>query len=125
MRVRQRDSVDATILEKTNQWFPEQQRSLSHDVEYEVYAIAVSNGPVLYQIVDDIEMINWYPSDLSEVTDGSMPPDWICSSPGQRLKLIIGPEYVSTNEETYEAMVGLELDSTTAFWKRFYKQRGE
>jgi hypothetical protein len=97
---------------------PESQTFISTGKEYEVYAIAVFQGRISLQIVDDLPMINWYPAWFFEVSDSSMPNDWICSLLTGDLQMVLGPDFVAADEASYNRMVELESESVAAFWRR-------
>jgi hypothetical protein len=90
--------------------------------EYEVQAIAVSHGLVLLQIVNDLNCPDWLPGALFEMVSSALPTDWICNlffysniSDG---RLLLGPEFIASSEETYEAMVEAKPQQVRLFWER-------
>jgi len=86
--------------------------------EYIVYAISMFRGVCFFQVVDDLEYPAWYPSWFFEKTDMSLPSDWICNFQRGDLALVIGPEFIAKDEESYNAMVQLEPEPVRLFWER-------
>jgi hypothetical protein len=85
---------------------------------YEVYAVSVYDGVALVQIIDDIGLPSWRPGWLFDVSDPSIPNDWICNVLHGHLSLVLGPEFVAKNEDAYGEMVELDADQVDRFWKR-------
>jgi hypothetical protein len=85
---------------------------------YEVHALAVFEGHVVFQVVDDTGGPTWRPSFLFEVIDPAIPADWIGNTFAGEPQLIIGPNFVAESVAAYEAMVQLEPEPTEAFWRR-------
>ena len=87
--------------------------------EYEVHALAIFDGIVMMQIVDDVGMPSWRPGWLFETLDGAMASDWICNAPNDGpISLLVGPPFVVQDEASYTQMVELETDQVARFWKR-------
>ena len=90
--------------------------------EYEVHSISVFDGVGFLQIVDDVHSPAWYPARLFEVTDGTIPDDWTCNLFPYKglgeLSIVLGPEFVASDEASYEAMVQLDPAQVDRFWKR-------
>jgi hypothetical protein len=94
------------------------QSFVTPDREYEVHAVVVYNGVVLFQVVDDLGDPNWRPAMLFDVVDASVPDDWICTSFREQPTLLLGPEFVAKDIDAYERMVELEASQVDCFWKR-------
>jgi hypothetical protein len=86
---------------------------------YAVCCIALFEGVVVLQVVDDLRMPSWLPAWFFEVVDRSMPADWICSLFVEDPTLVLGPEFVAQTQEAYAAMVELHPEQVDRFWKRF------
>ena len=97
---------------------PESKTHISVERAYEVYALSVFKGVVFVQIVNDLEIITWLPAWFFDVTDPSVPRDWICSLPMSDVQMIIGPDFVAADEASYSRMVELDAESVAAFWRR-------
>jgi hypothetical protein len=97
--------------------------------EYDVHAISLFDGILHLQIVDDLRYPAWYPSLIFDVTDGLLPADWKCKlfsqSSGNGLVMLLGPDFVIRDEESYASMVELDADQVDRFWKRIQKMESE
>lgn len=113
--IRSRSAVRPSWLEAE---LPDTQTFIAEGKEYLVHAIAVFQGKVSLQIVDDVPMISWYPTWFFEVSDHSIPHDWICSAFEDEPKLVIGPEFVAKDIASYCAMVELSDEQVQRFWRR-------
>lgn len=85
--------------------------------EYEVYAVAVFKGLPSVLIVNDIRYPSWEKSWLFDVVDPTVPHDWICNLLHDEPVLLLGPEFLAKDEESYGAMVELEAEQVDRFWK--------
>jgi hypothetical protein len=97
---------------------PESDTDISIGKEYEVYAMSVFRGVVFLQIVTDVNIITWLPAWFFEVSDPSVPNNWICSLLTGDLQVVLGPDFVAADEASYKRMVELDLESVAAFWRR-------
>ena len=91
---------------------------LTAGAQYEVHAAAVFEGLFLLQIVDDSQYPSWKPAWLFEVTDRSIPRDWICSLFSDEPSMVIGPDFLARSLDSYNAMVELDPDQVANFWQR-------
>ena len=86
--------------------------------EYEVHAITVFKGIVKFQI------IVWhgpflYPAVFFDVIDSSFPDDWVCRSfNNSHLQMVIGPEFMAKDIESFSATVEKNLPQSDLFWER-------
>lgn len=108
--------------------FPESVLHISIGTVYEVHALAVFDGMVFLLILEDgqRDFPHWNPAWLFEVCDWSVPDDWICNiiSGGlEGLQMVLGPEFIAKDEESYCRMAELEKESVDAFWKRIEARR--
>lgn len=86
---------------------------------YDVYALCVFQGLVFLQIVgDEPRWPIWNPAWLFDVVSPSIPSDWIVGLFDAEPSLILGPEYVARDIESYVRMVELDRDALNAFWSR-------
>jgi hypothetical protein len=85
--------------------------------EYDVHGLTTYNGTTFFQIVDDNRYPSWNPSWLFDVIDRDVPTDWICNvfDSGH---LVLGPEFVAKDLESYVDMVELSSDQVDRFWNR-------
>jgi hypothetical protein len=92
--------------------------------EYEVLAISSFEGLVFLMISPNNKFFSWIPVWFFETTDPRMPLDWICTATPYRdgVQMIIGPNFVANNEESYRRMVELESNEATAMWKRIFAE---
>ena len=86
--------------------------------EYEVHAITVFQGIV------DFQIIVWhgpflYPAVFFDVIDSSFPDDWVCRSfNDSHLQMVIGPEFMAKDIESYSATVEKNPPQSDLFWER-------
>jgi len=93
--------------------------------EYPVFALAVFEGQVLFQIIDDLEYPAWLPAWLFDLKDTEVPSDWICKVFREEPALVLGPEFVAKDRGAYNRMVELDSESVERFWKRAKERPGE
>jgi hypothetical protein len=90
--------------------------------EYAVHAIAVYQGLVLFQLTDDTwqesRLPAWYPSWLFSLTDAAVAEDWVVGVFEAEPALVIGPEFVASDLESYEQMVQLHRSALERFRTR-------
>lgn len=97
---------------------PESDTEITLGKEYTVHAVSVFEGVVFVQLVNDVNIISWLPSWFFELSEATVPNDWICSLPGGILQLVLGPMFVASDESSYNRMVELDPESVAAFWER-------
>jgi hypothetical protein len=107
------------------------QRFITVGKEYVVHAVSVLNDGIPFvQFVDDIGYPAWQPYLLFNVVDTFLPSDWRCNcvrtSEGASA-LLLGPEFVVRDEQSYQGMVELYAEQVDRFWKRInsLSQQGE
>jgi hypothetical protein len=94
--------------------------------EYVVYAIAAvktqrkGDSRLTCFMIEDKVADSWLPSFLFEVVDGTLPPDWRYGELPNG-NYIIGPEFISSSAENYNAMVERMSEAVVAF--REYRER--
>ncbi|MEI6810401.1 MAG: hypothetical protein WCN95_16900 [bacterium] len=98
---------------------PESQVLVSKGKTYQVTAVARWREAFYLQVVNDANCPAWLPSWLFEVTDKTLPADWICTLQDDDLQMILGPEFIARDESSYTRMVELERDSVAAFWSHY------
>ncbi|WP_437779222.1 hypothetical protein [Sorangium sp. So ce1097] len=103
----------------------ESQTFLTVGREYEVQAVAVFRGFPVLQVVDDLGGSSWRASWLFDVVERSIPTDWICNILHEEPAMLLGPEFVAKDEDSYGAMVELEAEQVDRFWKRVNARRIE
>lgn len=94
------------------------QVAITKDQSYEVCAMALFEGVLLVQIVDDLRYPAWVPTWFFSVKDSSMPRDWICNVFRDEPMLVVGPTFMARDLESYGRMVELQPDAVGQFWKR-------
>ena len=94
------------------------QHFVTSGLEYEVHALVVHEGVVSVQIVNDLKWPHWSPVWAFDVIDRTLPDDWICSVLKNGSWLVLGPTFLAATAEDYDAMVDLEADKQTQFWRR-------
>ncbi len=97
---------------------PQSDTNITLGKEYEVHALSVFQGVVCLQMVNDVNISSWLPSWFFEISEATMPGDWVCCLPGENLQMVLGPEFVAADEASYNRMVELDSESVAAFWQR-------
>src|SRR5882672_7751893 len=90
--------------------------------QYEVHAVSIVRGVVLFQILDDLQAITWLPASLFETCDSSVPQDWICNWFATDPQMVLGPEFVASSQASCQKMVALDPASVAAFRSRLAEQ---
>ena len=86
---------------------------------YEVHAIATFEGRLALQVINDIGYPAWENIWLFSGVEGELPRDWICTAhPNGPPELILGPEFIARDQESYVRMVELESEQVRLFWQR-------
>lgn len=89
---------------------------------YDVHAIAVFEGVVALQVMDDLwaetRLPDWYPAWLFDVVERSLDDDWIVGVFQAEPAIVIGPDFVAASLESYEQMVELYRDKVDRFRRR-------
>jgi hypothetical protein len=83
--------------------------------EYDVYALALFEESLTLQIIDDLNYPFWFPASLFEIVDRTVPNDWICLLQNRSLRMVMGPEFIAKDEESYNSMVEIDLDAVKQF----------
>lgn len=99
--------------------------NIKKDVEYEVYAISLFENNIYLQIINDANIPEWMPNVFFEIINNEMPSDWVCNFFLDDPKLIIGPDFIAKDINSYNAMVELEPNEAKLFWERFEKLKSE
>jgi hypothetical protein len=99
--------------------FPESQIQIVRGEEYDVFALSVFQGVVFLQVLVDTDHIIWLPAWFFDVCDPTVPNDWRCIFPTGDLQMVLGPDFVAADEDSYNNMVELHPESVAAFWRRF------
>jgi hypothetical protein len=90
--------------------------------EYDVHAIAVFEGVVMFQVADDHWLESrfpaWYPAWFFDVVDPSLADDWIVGAFRAEPVLVIGPNFVASDLQSYEQMAQLYRDNVDRFRAR-------
>lgn len=97
---------------------PQSETNITLGKEYEVHALSVFQGVVCLQIVGNVNIITWLPSWFFEISEATMPDDWVCCLPGGDLQMVLGPKFLAADESSYNRMVELDSESVMAFWQR-------
>ena len=83
---------------------------------YDIYAVALFEAVLFGQLIDDLGNPSWWPFWLFDVTDPSIPREWICSVFHDEPVLVLGPEFVAGSQAKYSAMVEQEPAQVDLFW---------
>ena len=96
----------------------ESETHVSIGKRYEVHALSVYSHVVCLQVVNDVEVIAWLPAWFFEISDPTIPDDWNCNVFSGDLQMILGPDFVSRDEDSYRRMVEMHPESVDRFWRR-------
>jgi len=86
--------------------------------DYEVLALSVFSGVAFILISDDLEMFSWLPGWLFEVAERQLPTDWIVSLFNEDPSVLIGPQLIADNLETYTRFVDQDPELVSAMRQR-------
>ena len=98
---------------------------LTEGFEYVVYGILVTADETLFCVIDDYERWpRWYSSNRFNCIDKKIPNDWLFlffddkqyKRDGE-LRFVIGPNFIASNTESYDAFVSDEMTSRDVLWK--------
>jgi hypothetical protein len=76
--------------------------------EYLVYGIAVYRGIVLFLLLDDVNLPNWYPADLFSIADPKIPANWLSAVYPRNmegLNFLIGYKALIADDLHYDALL--------------------
>lgn len=87
--------------------------------EYVVYTVSVYDNITFVQVVDDKHTPIFLPRTIFEVTDATVPTDWICTVLAEGpVQLILGPPHVAIDVDAYTSMVDQDASQVERFWRR-------
>lgn len=93
---------------------------LTPDVSYSVYEMALFNFGLIVLIVDDTRQPNWYPIELFEVEEGSLPDDWVFAFRGDipgGMQAVWGPAILVNDLMLEESLAGQDSNARLVFWR--------
>jgi hypothetical protein len=95
--------------------------------EYEVQAMCTggTRGIALVQIADDLGYPAWLPTWLFDVEDRSLPEDWTCNFFRDADYVVLGPDFITRDEASYNDMVEHVPELVERFWARIHARQGE
>ncbi len=102
---------------------PPGQVFLTVERHYDVFAVAIFEGQVLLQVVDDLEYPAWLPAWLFELQDTALPSEWICNVFREEPALVLGPVFVAKDLAAYVRMVELEAGAVDLFWQQVKEKK--
>ena len=86
--------------------------------DYEVHAITVYQGVVAFLVVEDEgEFPVWVPAWMCKTVAGEMPGDWVANLVDEG-HLVIGPQFLARDLQSYVDMVELNPEQIARFWRR-------
>jgi hypothetical protein len=94
---------------------PPYKHNLTIGKEYEAYALALFEESLTIQIIDDLNYSDWVPASLFEIVDRTVPSDWVCLLQNRSLRMVMGPEFIAKDEESYGSMVENDPDAVKQF----------
>ncbi len=86
--------------------------------DYEVHAISVYEGVVCFLVINDLDIPGWLPAWLFEITETSLPKDWVCNGFPDWPELVIGPGFIAASQDAYARMVELDAAQVDRLWQR-------
>ena len=119
------------VVAKRNNWrdCPALARSFSYPADgrfrwlaigesYDVQAIASVNGIVEFQIISS-QWPYFAPAALFEIIENGFPDDWVCKVfNDDRLQMVLGPEFMAKDIESFSATVEMNPPQSDLFWER-------
>lgn len=126
MRVIARLTDENNLPRRPNGSFvvPPGQIFLTVGKEYDVHSMGVFKGKLNFHVLDDSSWPSWYPALLFDVTDTTMPPDWICNTFRDASVLVLGPEFVVKDIPSFDAMAENDIDARRLFLERIDRLLG-
>lgn len=93
---------------------------ISIDALYRVYGTMLYEEGIYYLIYDDLEMPNWYPADLFNVTSNSLPEQWYFKyyGHGENLSAIWGYNELVNVEKHFDGLNEQQQEEIEVFLKR-------
>lgn len=94
--------------------------------DYTVHALAVFGEITHFQVVDELGYPSWKPSWLFDLSDPTLPEDWVCGVfPDGDPQLILGPAFLARDHDAYSRMVEMDAEQVRRFWERLDRLREE
>ena len=98
---------------------PPSQTFLTPNAVYEVFAASIYKGIVFLLVHDDSDMPSFYPRSFFELTESSLPADWICNLfPDDVVQFVLGPPYIAKDRQSYSDMANVERSAVEEFFRR-------
>lgn len=91
---------------------------------YAIHCITLFEEELEFLVIDDTPNFtdryypDWYPSPFFDVSDTSIPHDWICRVFDDKLSFLIGPEFMVKDQVSFEAIRLGEPEPMALFWER-------
>jgi hypothetical protein len=90
----------------------QEQVFVTPSVQYSAHAVSVYKNVAFVLIVDDAGEFSFVPSVLFDVFDKEVPKHWVCNlCLGEGVDLVLGPEFIARDLESYNDMVDMRLES--------------
>lgn len=126
MRVRARNVSNETCPQSVLPFATPGQVFVTEGKEYEVQAMctAATQGIALVQVADDLGYSAWLPIWLFDVQDQSLPEDWTCNFFRDADYVVLGPDFITRDEASYNDMVEHVPEQIERFWNRICARRG-
>jgi hypothetical protein len=92
---------------------------------YRVYEMAVFNGGVILLLVDDNRQPVWYPAELFDVEDGSLPAGWhfaFRDGGDSGMQAVWGHPRLVSDPELDGLLAGHDSEAEVIFWREVATQ---
>lgn len=125
MRIKCIENTGKNLSEKHFKmgFFPVSEFDLELKKDYSVYGISLWNGIVFFLLFGEGSYPNWYPSELFEITQNTIPGNWFFATfpDGQKngLQAILSyDEMVNNLDQHYDALLEYEPKAMEIFFMR-------
>lgn len=108
--------LDCPVALHTLGFSNESQVALSIDKEYTVWALSRFQGMVFFQVINDVDYPDWVPAWLFRVIDNTIPAGWVFNVFDDNVEMVLGPDFIASDQQAYDRMVELHPTAVVAFW---------
>lgn len=87
---------------------------------YVVYEVALFNGGLIVLIIDDNRQPNWYPMELFEVEDGTLPSNWLFAlrdGDENGTQAVWGHPRLVTDPALDDSLANQDSEARVTFWR--------
>ena len=105
------------IPSEVEPFISQKQTFITPGKEYTVCSLSLYNKVLFALVVDDLNTPVFLPAYIFKIVNTVVPGDWICNlGLGGGVEMVIGPEFIAKNIDTYDSMVDQEADQVEKLW---------